>query len=304
MSRLLVTGGSGFVGGACLSRLSATWPDVHTCGRTPSPEVRPEVTFHRVDLLDAAATSALLEKVRPSHLLHLAWVTTPGHYWDAAENDDWLTASQRLLGAFADHGGRRAVVAGTCAEYDWTAAGPYREHGSPIRPAGRYGRAKDALRRWCDPHAPEIGITVGWCRLFFLYGPREHPDRFVPALTRTLLEGRSAPCPEGTELRDFLHVGDAAEALLATLESDVRGPVNVGSGVGVARSSVAGRIAAAVGRPDLLRVGRREAGTLDSHDVVADVARLRREVGWVPTRSLEEGISDTVDWWRSAAGGR
>jgi nucleoside-diphosphate-sugar epimerase len=298
----LITGATGFVGSACTRQIARHRQDVHTCARTAPPEVSSAVSFHAVDLLDLAATGALVAEVRPTHLLHLAWIATPGTYWDSAENDAWLDASQHLLRAFADHGGRRAVVAGTCAEYDWSESGPYRERESPIRPARRYGQAKDALRRWCEQDAPARGVSVAWARLFFLYGPGEHPGRFVPSVVTALLDGRPADCTTGAQVRDFLHVDDAARALLALLGGEVEGPVNVASGEGVTVRSVAKRIAAAAGRPESLRLGVRPTPASEPEEVVADVGRLRREVRWRPELTLERGLAETVDWWRNRAG--
>ncbi len=71
------------------------------------------------DLLDGRETEAVLSRVQPTHLLHFAWYTVPGRYWTAPDNLRWTEASLRLLRAFEAHGGRRVVMAGTCAEYDW-----------------------------------------------------------------------------------------------------------------------------------------------------------------------------------------
>jgi nucleoside-diphosphate-sugar epimerase len=287
----LVTGATGFLGTPCSAQLAGI--DLHTCARRAPAEVRG--SFHVVDMLDHDATRALIAEVRPRRLLHLAWTAAPGTYWESPENDDWLEASRRLLRSFVDFGGERAVVAGSCAEYDWSMPGPYREHESPLRPASRYGQAKAALGRW----TADCTASVAWARLFFLYGPGEHETRLVPSVANALLEGREAELTPGTQVRDFLHVQDAARALVALLDDSVTGPVNIGSGRGVTVRSVAERVGALAGRPDLLRFGARPAPTAE--DVVADVRRLRDEVGWQPTRTLEDGLEETVDWWRDHA---
>ena len=105
MSRLLITGATGFLGSACLRSRSTTALAVHACARRPPGGSQTDM-FHRVDLLDPDAPAALIADVRPTHLLHLAWMATPGTYWDSPENDDWVEASMRLLDAFSLHGGR------------------------------------------------------------------------------------------------------------------------------------------------------------------------------------------------------
>jgi nucleoside-diphosphate-sugar epimerase len=235
-------------------------------------------------------------------LLHLAWIATPHVYWHASENDEWLAASKRMLSSFAESGGLRAAVAGTCAEYDWSRPGPYRELDSPTAPVARYGRTKDALRMWCEGYSAETGVTVAWARLFFVFGPDEHPARFVPGVVRALLSGRPAPEDPKPGLRDFVYVDDVVEALLEVLASELRGPVNIGSGSGVSQTSFARLVAEVVGRPDLVS-GAGEVEESGVSDVVADIGRLRQEVGWVPARTLEDGITRTVEWWRGRGEG-
>lgn len=140
--------------------------------------------------------------------------------------------------------------------------------------------------------------SVAWPRLFFLYGPREHPARLVPSVTNALLAGQPAECTAGTQQRDFLHVEDAAAALVQLVLSDVTGPVNIGSGEAVSVKTVVETIADIVGRPDLLRLGAKPMPPNEPPLLVADVRRLRNEVKWAPRIGLRQGLEDTVVWWR------
>src|SRR5262249_29881150 len=160
-----------------------------------------------VDLLDPASLEALMCKVRPSHLLHLAWVTTPGKYWTSPENRAWIDASLRLLQTFVAHGGRRALLAGTCAEYDWTVGRGY-ECRTPLKPSSLYGACKNALREEVEAFAHKAGLSVAWARVFFLYGPYEHPHRLAPSVIRPLLQAQPATCSLGDQRRDYLHAAD------------------------------------------------------------------------------------------------
>lgn len=297
MTRLLITGATGFLGEPAVRAACAHF-EVHATARALREPLPHGVRFRACDLLDPDATARLVEHVRPTHLLHLAWVATPGTYWTSSDNYRWLDASKQLLLAFGRCGGRRAVIAGTCAEYDWTAAGMCREHSTPTRPPTTYGRCKLELSRWAADFDRNRGIGVAWARLFWLYGPREHPARLVPSVARALLAGVPAPCSSGAQERDFLHVDDAAEALVALVRSDVKGPVNVASGEAVAVRDVVVRVSAACGRPELVRFGERATPANEPPLVVADVARLRDE-GWRPRIGLAKGIADTVAWWRA-----
>jgi nucleoside-diphosphate-sugar epimerase len=301
VSRTLVTGATGFVGSACIARLEGSATQVHACARTVPSDLPASIVFHAVDLLDAVQLEALVADVRPTRLLHLAWVASPDCYWNAPENDDWVDRSAQLLDAFASAGGQRVVVAGSCAEYDWTSPSPYDEVESPVAGNGRYGRAKDRLRNVAQRQADEAGVSLAWARLFFLYGPREDPARFVPSVTVSLLGGRPAKVSAGSLVRDYLHVGDAAAVLVELLDSELRGVVNVGSGEGVSIATIAAGIADAVGRPDLLRVSD-ESSQGQPKEVVAKTRRLQAELGWRPAVELQVGLEETVSWWVAVRG--
>lgn len=298
MNRLLITGATGFVGAPAV-RTACVHFEVHAAARTPRPLQEGGVRFHRCDVLSTTEAERLVAAVQPTHLLHLAWVATPGVYWTSPENHRWADASKRLLLAFAHHGGRRAVVAGSCAEYDWAAAGVCREAATPGRPHTTYGRCKLAFGHWAEALGAARGVNVARARLFFLYGPHEHSARLVPSVARALLAGAPAACSAGTQMRDFLHVDDAADALVALTRSELTGVVNIGSGAPVAVRDVIGRVGAACGRPELVRLGERDTPATEPPLLVADVGRLRDELGWRPRIDLESGLRDTVHWWRT-----
>jgi nucleoside-diphosphate-sugar epimerase len=267
---------------------------VHHAG--PHPDV-PGVRAHRADLTDGAASEALVEAVRPSHLLHLAWYTTPQRFWSSDRNVAWVEASLRLLRAFASRGGVRAVVTGTCAEYD-TSSGRCSESSTPRRPSSLYGVCKNALFEIATAHAHSSGHSLAWARLFHPYGPAERPERLVPSVVRNLLLGRPVELSHGRQERDFVFVEDVADALTRLLGSELEGAVNVGSGNATAVRALVAAIADRIGGPSDLRFGARDAGEGDTPLVVADVSRLRDELGWAAAVPLDEGIDRTVSWWR------
>lgn len=289
MNRLLITGGTGFLGEPCVRAA------LGTC------EVR-AVGSRDCDLLQPGAAARLIEAVRPTHLLHLAWIATPGVFWESADNWRWLRASQELLLTFARAGGVRAVTAGTCAEYDWTDGGTLHERDTPTRPATTYGRAKLALCEWANALGRARGLSVSHARLFWMYGPREHPARLVPSVAYALLRGEPALCSEGTQARDFLHAHDIADALVRLVANDARGPVNVASGEAVPVREVVAHVAAATGRADLVRFGARPSAN-EPPVLVADVARLRNELNWSARVPLARGLGETVNWWRTRCAG-
>ena len=160
--RVLVTGAGGFIGRHGIEPLRAAGYDVYAVfSNKPVRANEPAgVQARRVDLLDPAQIDSLIESVRPTHLLHFAWIATPGLYWTSAENYRWLEASQYLLRSFKEHGGKRAVMAGSCAEYDWSRVGDLPRAHEPDGGCFRHGGQR--LRQVQDGHA--AGPRGVWAR--------------------------------------------------------------------------------------------------------------------------------------------
>lgn len=295
--RVLVTGAGGFIGRWTLQPLLARGFEVHAVARALPADAAAGVTWHAADLLEPSQRATLVSAVRASHLLHLAWYAEPGAFWAARENAAWVAATVGLVDEFATAGGERAVLAGTCAEYDWTADGVLGED-SPIAPATFYGVCKDATRRVVEGLAARAGVSVAWGRIFFLYGPNEDARRLVAGVANALVVGERAATSTGAQRRDFLHVDDVGAAFVALLDSEVRGAVNIASGEPVTVRSIVERLASAAGRRDLLDVGALAPRPDDPAELVADVTRLRHDVGFVPAIDLQAGLDATVAWWR------
>ncbi len=306
--RVLLTGASGFIGAHAPAALLERGFEVHAVGRSAPPGAGSAgtpggtITWHQADLLDPAAVRALVRAVRPTHLLHLAWYTEHGAFWTSEANVEWLQASLGLVRAFVNQGGERAVVAGTCAEYDWSAGGPLSERDSPLAAATLYGTCKHALHLVAESLCGHSGVELAWGRIFFLFGPAEPPGRLVPAVTRALLAGRHAPCSHGRQRRDFLHSADVAGAFAALLDSGAVGPVNIGSGEAVEIAALVRMIGELCGRPELIELGALPSRPGEPDLLLADVTRLHEEVGWEPRLTLAEGLRGTVDWWREHDG--
>jgi nucleoside-diphosphate-sugar epimerase len=295
MKRVLVTGGGGFIGWNCLPRLVARGYEVHAV--STGLHASPGVAWHAANLLQGREAVELVAKVRPTHLLHLAWVVTPGALWTSPLNWPWVDASVTLLRAFGEHGGQRAVFSGTCAEYDPDAALCH-ERRTPVAPTTVYGASKAALSVAVPAFAAQHGVSsTAWGRLFYLFGPREHPERIVPSAVRSLRHGRPFACTSGTQVRDFLYVEDAADALVTLLDSAVTGAVNIASGTPMPLRTLLSNVGQELGREHLLQFGALTPAAPEPPVLSADVTRLRREVGWSPPTPFDAAVRRTVAWW-------
>lgn len=295
--RLLLTGATGLLGRAMLAPLQRAGFAVHAVAHRAAPPAVPGVVWHRADLRDAAAIGPLLAAARPAVLVLAAWDVTHGRFWTAPTNAGWLAASATLAEAFAAGGGRRILGLGTCAEYALAPEAPRWPEDRPLAPATAYGQAKAALAE----RLGGLGIPVAWARLFHLFGEGEHPGRLVPAVIRALLAGRPAATTAGRPVRDFASTGFLGRALAALAASPVTGPVNVASGEGIALRDLAALIGDITGRSDLLRIGALPDRPGEPPCMVADTARLVREVGFGERADLAGDLAALVAAMRGGA---
>jgi nucleoside-diphosphate-sugar epimerase len=296
----VLTGANGFVGRQIAAALAAAGREVVGVTSSAGDPTVPVAAWRKADLLAPAGADTLMDELRPELLIHAAWDTTHGAFWSAPSNYDWAMASLRLLRDFRRAGGRRAVVVGSCAEYDW-GHGFCSERTTPLSPGSTYGECKAALFRLATRLAREDGLSLAWARIFLVFGPHEDPRRLVPSVIRSVLGKRPARTSAGAQLRDFLSVEDCGAAIAALALGEVEGPVNIGSGEARTIAEVARAAAEAAGDAGLLQLGAMPARPDDPPVLIPDVRRLREEVGFKPALSLAEGLGRSVSWWREMA---
>lgn len=276
--RVLVTGATGLIGRHLADPLARRGYEVVTLSRSGDGLTG--------DML--ADPEGVAERAGATHLIHLAWHDAPTARMTAPENLDWVVASLRLLRAFAANGGKRAVMVGSCAEYDWTGAGRLSED-APLKPASTYGAAKAATGIAALGLAGSLGLSVVWARPFFIYGPGEPKGRLFGDILKGLAAGETVDCTDGLQKRDFLHAADVAGALAHLLASDIEGPVNIGSGHAIEVREMIGTLARALGREQMIRLGARPRPADDPALIEADITRLA-STGFRPEYDMESGI--------------
>jgi nucleoside-diphosphate-sugar epimerase len=311
----LVTGGCGFIGRHTLPHLVARGFEVHVISRQKFSKERERqvagalsgtIFFHSgIDLHNTDVVTPCIQEIRASHLLHLAWDARHGIFWNSTENLDWIVSSKLLTQAFIAQGGTRIVAAGTCAEYDWNSNDLLLdEEESNLLPLSMYGQCKVAFRKTLATLTRHHNVSSAWGRIFFLFGPYEGPKRLVSSAILALLRGEEFPASIGDQLRDFLFVDDVAQGFAALLDSTVQGDVNIASGQASSVAEVLTHVGKITGRPELIRLGARDKQPHEPARLVAAVERLKNEVGYKPSRSLRQGLQESVEWWREVGRGK
>lgn len=307
--RVLVLGGTGFIGRQVARQLGLAGASLHLAARTPD-RIAGELARLglrgiplQADLTRPGAGAELIRSVRPSITFNLA-----GYGVDPAERDPLLAEriNHTLVTELAEAAGtirnsawpgQDLVHAGSAAEYG-AAAGPLGED-TPPEPTSGYGRSKlagtDAVAR-----ATGAGMVRGIpVRLFTVYGPGERSGRLLPALIAAARAGRDLPLTAGEQRRDFTYVEDVAEGLLrlGLVSAPAPGPVNLATGRLESVRRFAERAATVLGLPAArLRFGELPGRPDEMAHGAVSIARLRALCGWVPATTIEEGVRRTLQF--------
>jgi UDP-glucose-4-epimerase GalE len=325
--RVLVTGGAGYVGSVSVERLLEAGHEVVvlddlTTGHRES--VPPSASLEVGSYGDADLLARLLERARVDAILHCAArslvgesVRDPARYYR-----DNVAGGIVLLEAARQHGVGRIVFSSTAAVYGVPDATPISED-APLRPINPYGETKRTVEGALRFYGAAYGLRSVALRYFNVAGATERngelhdPEtHLIPNLLRAAktgepitLFGNDYPTPDGTCIRDYIHVADLADAHLAALEAtapddprtDEALVCNLGIGAGFSVREVVDAAARVVGRAIPEVMGPRRAG--DPPVLVAAPDRARAVLGWTATRpTLEEMIGSAWAWRRARLG--
>jgi nucleoside-diphosphate-sugar epimerase len=303
---VLVTGASGFVGACAVRRLLAAGHDVHVVLRANARLWRlnsllghERLTLAHADLTDGASTRNAVAAARPAVVLHLATEGAYEHQDDArrilATN---VVGTHNLLDASAETGVRLFVNAGSSSEYG------YKDH--PMRedevlvPNSHYAVAKAAQTHLVTLASRTHGLAAVTFRLFSVYGPWEEPARLLPTMIRRARAGLPLVMTAPETARDFVHIDDVLDALLAFERlKDTRGEVfNLGTGVQTTLRDVVAAVQAVVGSASDVRWSAMPARRWDTTAWCADPTRAQEVLGWRARLDLVEGVRRTAAWMK------
>jgi nucleoside-diphosphate-sugar epimerase len=297
MQKVMVTGANGFIGNYCVNKLLKSGFDVHALSSRLSGRDSKGIHWHKIDLLKNSAFD-LLSLIKPDKFIHLAWSSEHGKFWTDPSNTEWAKSSIQLAKDFQKAGGKRFVMAGSCAEYEWgeNAHGRCIEGVTSEKPATLYGQCKKQVFDELQTLAQKYNFSFANGRVFFLYGPGESKARLVPSVISSLLHEVSPTCTDGRQIRDFMFVSDVADALVALTTSSVEGAVNIASGTPQSLRSLIEKIAEIMNSHTKINFGSIPRSQNDPEVLTASVGRLKQEVGFIPQVSLDEGIQMTLKW--------
>ena len=313
--KVLVTGGAGYIGSVAVERLLERGDEVvvlDNLWRGHRGAVAKDARLIEVDLLDRAAVAKAVKSAKPEAVLHFAAATLvpesvrePALYLQTN-----VTGSQNVLDAMRDAGVGKFVFSSTAAVYGSPDRSPIDEE-TPKHPINPYGLSKLSVEQMLPWHEAAYGLRYVVFRYFNVAGAtKEHGEdhrpetHVIPVALEVLLGKRSTfnvfgtdySTPDGTAVRDYVHVVDLVDAHLLALDriDQQLGAFNLGARDGYSVREIANAVENATERPLPVVYGPRREG--DPPALVADARRAEAVLGWKPTRSLEEMVASAWDW--------
>jgi GDP-L-fucose synthase len=305
VSKVLVTGGAGFLGSRLVERLRGEGDDVSIARRAD------------YDLTSMEDTARLFADTKPEVVYHLAAEVggiganraNPGRYWYAN-----LMMGAHVLEQARLHSTPKLVVAGTICAYPKLAPVPFHEedlwNGYPEETNAPYGVAKKSILVGAQSYREQYGTNAIFLLPVNLYGPGDNFDletsHVIPALIRKMIEAHERGDEEivlwgdGTPTREFLYVDDCARALaLAGERYDGAQPVNLGTGEEIAIRDLAELIREETGFAGQIRWDASRPNGQPRRQL--DTTRARELFGFTAEVPLREGVARTVAWYRANA---
>lgn len=301
----LVTGGDGFIGSALVRRLLESHYSVHIITKRPTNfwrlrDILSDITLHEIALDDRGRLDALVNKIRPSQIFHLA---THGAYPHQIDVDEIIRVNIQgtvnLLTASRDIAYTGFVYTGSSSEYGFKTK-PHKET-DILKPVDFYAATKASATLLCQVFAKQYSKPIVILRPFSVYGPREEPTRLVPSIISSLLNNRPIELTSAQARRDFVYIEDVVDALImgATRARLHKGGVyNIGSGKQHTILAVVKELFRAVGKSVPIKRGALPTRKWETTYWVADVSRTKEELGWRSKVSLAEGLVQTYEWMK------
>ncbi len=293
--KILLTGATGFVGQYVLRELinSQAQDEVYVLARDNQLVTELGVKNLIADLHNESQVRQVLNESHPDVLLHLAWYTEHGKFWNSPQNLEWSKSTLNLVRHFIAAGGKNVVVAGTCAEYSWEYGYCLEDH-TPLAPATIYGKAKNLTHQYLEQLCSERGATLRWGRIFFPYGHGEPLTRLMPSVIISALKDEEIKCSHGQQYRDFLHVRDVAKAFVRLTQPGVPpGNYNVSSGEPIKLAELIIACAEEANRKARVAFGAVQVPATEPMMLVGNNKKLT-QLGWRPEIDLRSGIRDYV----------
>lgn len=306
-SRVLVTGGSGFIGSHLVKRLLGEGAEVGVTVRygnvMKNERLRgcwDDLRIIEADLRNRGALAGILE-FAPQAIFHLAAYNHVGQSFVQVEEcfDVNAKGTANLLDTCSD--AEKFVYMSTSEVYGHQQTVPFVESMCP-EPISPYAITKYAGELYCHMKRRVAGqSSIVILRPFNTYGPYQSAKAVIPELIINCLRGNPIRTTKGEQTREFNYVGDIVDALMKAAEHSepIEGPINVAAGEEVAIRDLVKTIAGLTSSQSSIEIGALPYRPTEIWRMYADNTRAREILGWSPQTRLEQGLRSTIEWFRT-----
>lgn len=300
MSKILITGGAGFIGSAVIEHLQKLNHELFVIDNLSFGNRQfiniSNNNFFEADILDKKRIDSIIQDVRPEIIIHLAAIHfipyCNEHPYDSSDIN--IRGTMHVLDAAAKSGVRKVLMASTAAVYPIYDEAVSEKH--EVGPLDIYGLSKLTCERLCNEFFLTTQIPTVVCRFFNAFGPNETNPHLIPEIQKQILGGnRKIKLGNLTPKRDFIHTHDMANAVEILLEKSGNGisTYNLGRGIEYSVTEIVDAFSKAIGEPIEIEVDPARVRKVERMHLLADVSKLK-SLGWAPKIGIEEGIKTLV----------
>ena len=302
--RVLLTGGTGFIGSALCRKLAGQGDHVIVAARRGGDRKRlsgisDDLSIMETDLADIGAVADLVARTQPDIVFHLASsVFNPPGLTAADHLDANVRSTLSLLEALKERPDCRLIYTGSAAEYP---PGNHLSEDLKPGPVNVYGAMKACASLLIDSYARIYGLRAARAVLFTVYGPGEARHRLVPSVIDAGFRGRNVVLMDGSVQRDMLFVDDAVDGLCRMGEADLApgAVINLCSGTGLPVRHIAEEILRLMKTSVAIEERLQDVRPDEIKVVSGENRRALELLGWQPQWSLEDGLGESIAWCRN-----
>ncbi len=301
---IVITGGGGFIGANLTRELINKNYKVHFLWkRSSNPwrilEIKNKINFHEIDLVDQKKLKSILTKINPCAIFHLA---THSFYRNRGDVKDIFKVSIEgtlsLLLASKDIPYKIFVNTGSSSEYGIKQK-PMKET-DLLEPISFYAAAKSGQTLLCQAFSREYNKPIVTIRPFSVYGPFEQKDRFIPTITRSLINKEAIKLTGGKQRRDFIYINDLVDLYIRTIQkgNKLSGKIlNAGTSHEFTNDDVVKILFKVTKQKTKVEKGAFPKRMWDTNHWVADIKLTKKLLDWNPRYSIEKGLKANYDWF-------